>query len=134
MKIFKNTAIIGYNGKLIEIPINEQGGKKDVTVEMALQIILNSAPLKTMQDSINGMRLQVALDKAKDATETIELEEGTHDWIKPIAESLCPQIFRINGSLVYEVIKEGFEKAKQPTAKTLDDASVKLAHDIVMNN
>lgn len=112
-KIFKNQVILGYNGKPLSVVINEQGDKKDMPLEIALQAILNNAPLKTMQDSINGMRLQQALDKAR-AGGDIVLEEGTHDWLKPIAESLCPQLFRINASLIFELIKEGFEKAEQP--------------------
>lgn len=112
-KVFKNVVLTGYDGKPIEIIVNAQGNRQEVTMEIALQIILNNAPLKTQQDAINGMRLQLALDKAKDGKENsgdIVLGEGIHEWLKPIAESLTPEIFRINGSLVYEHIKEGFEK------------------------
>jgi len=112
-KTFKNTIINGYNDKPIILQTNTAGDTKEVTLEMALQVILNNAPLKTMQDSVNGMRLQLALDKAKDGADIV-LEEGTHDWLRPIAESLTPQIFRVNGSIVYELIKDGYEKAVQP--------------------
>ncbi len=112
MKTFKNVVLNGYNGKPINAVINAEGRTEDVTVEMALRIILNNAPLKTMNDSIQGMRLMLALDKAKEKGEDVVMEEGVHDWLKPIAEQLCPQIFRINGSLVYEHIRDGFEKSR----------------------
>lgn len=107
-KIFKNVVVKGYDGKPIVINLEE--GKKELTVVMAMRAVLNNAPLKTQQDSINGARLATALDEADDNGE-IAIEEGTHDWLKPIAEQLTPQIFRVNGHIIYELIKEGFEKA-----------------------
>jgi len=111
-KKFKNEVVKGYNGTPIKIPVNEKE-TKELNLESALWIVLNNSPIKTMNDSIQGMRLAKALDEAKDK-DIIEIEEGVHDWLKPLAEQVCPQLFRVNGSLVYDLIKEGFIK---PEAK-----------------
>lgn len=120
MKVFKNTVIKDYKGQPIQQAIKGDGSDKvevrEVKLSNILWAILNSAPLQTQQDSINGMMLAKALDAAKDGAD-IEMEEGVHNWLKPIAERATPQLFRVNGSIVYEHIKEGFEKPHKPAEK-----------------
>ena len=72
--------------------------------------------VKTVQDSRSAMRILQAIDIAEDK-EIIEIEEGDHDWLKKVADATCPRIFRANGSIVYDFIKEGFEKKHQPQDK-----------------
>jgi len=113
-KIFKNIVLKGYNGESLKMGVRENEGDplelKEARLDFVMRVILNNAPLQTQQDSINGMRLAQALDKAKNGAETIELEDGVHDWLKPIAEKITPSIFRVNGNLIYKHICEGFEK------------------------
>ncbi len=113
-KVFKNIILNGYNGKPIKLQIREDEGdvleSKEAKLDFILRIILNNAPLQTQQDSINGMRLAQSLDAAE---ETIELDDGVHDWLKPIAEKLTPTIFRVNGNIVYVHVCEGFEKSHE---------------------
>lgn len=112
MKRFKNVVLSAYNGDPIKIPKSDTDASLvDCTLKVAMQAILANAPMKTQNDSIQGMRLAQALDKAD---EFIELEEGVHDWLKTVAEGLTPPLFRVNGNIVYELIKEGFEKPKVP--------------------
>lgn len=120
MKVFKNTVVLGYNGKPIMLPIGgtpapgEQPAMKIAKLTNIFWLILNNAPIQTQQDSINGQRLAQALDAAKD---TIEVEEGVHDWLKPIAEKVTPTLFRVNGNTVYRLVCEGFEKPHKPKEK-----------------
>ena len=118
MKVFKNTVVTGYDGKPIRLPFRENEGDpmqfKEAKLDFVLRIILNNAPISTQNDSIQGQRLAQALDAAK---ATIELEDGVHDWIKPIAEKATPQLFRVNGNVVYKYICEGFEKPHEPEEK-----------------
>lgn len=116
MKTFKNIVPPGYNGK--PIPVNVTPEKlENLTITMAMRAILNNAPFKTINDSVQGGRLMLALDKAEEEKGDIVIEEGTHDWFKPLAEQICPPLFKINGNLIYEHIKEGFEKSAQPDKK-----------------
>lgn len=122
MKVFKNTVLTGYDGKPIKLPFRENEEDKlefkEAKLDFVLRIILNNAPISTQNDSIQGMRLAQALDEVKEKkAKAIVLEDGVHDWLKPIAEKLTPQLFRVNGSIVYEHIKEGFEKVQQPAEK-----------------
>ncbi|KKN38047.1 hypothetical protein LCGC14_0757590 [marine sediment metagenome] len=112
-KVFKNIVLDGYDGKPMKGP--EDVG--ELYLVHVMRVILNNAPLQTQQDSINGMRLAQALDAVKNGVEAIELEEGVHDWLKPIAEKLTPALFRVNGNIVYKHICDGFEKAHQPKEK-----------------
>ena len=120
MKRFKNTVLKGYNDKPIVTRIRGEDGQitdeKDLKLSNAMWMILNSAPLKTQNDSIQGARLATALDEAE-KNGYVELEEGVHDWLKPIAEQATPQLFRINGKIVYDIVAEGFEKEKEPRVK-----------------
>ena len=116
MKKFKNTTIMGYNGKPLMSRDRDESGQvkeeKEIKLVNALWVILNAAPLKSQNDSIQGSRLAKSLDKAEE-NGFIEIEDGVHDWLKPIAEQVTPQLFRINGHVIYELIKEGFEKVKE---------------------
>ena len=120
-KVFKNIVLNGYNGEPMRMGVRENDNDlpefKEAKLDLVMRVILNNAPLQTQQDSINGMRLAMALDKVKNWAEPIELEDGVHDWFKPVAEKLTPTIFRVNGNLVYKHICEGFEKAHQPKEK-----------------
>lgn len=108
-KHYSNKGIKGYNEKdLLKIPISQTGEMSTETRHVFLAI-LNNAEFKTMDDSIQGNRLANAIDKAEDQDEII-LEDGVYDWLKRKSEQVCPAIFRVNGSIVYEFIKEGFKK------------------------
>ena len=115
-KHFNNEGLIGYNSKdKIKIPIS-QTGEMSTETRHVFQIIMNNADFKTMDDSIQGNRLANAIDKAEGKDE-IAIEDGVHDWLKRKAEQVCPTLFRVNGSIVYEFIKEGFNKPHQPKGK-----------------
>ena len=111
-KRFKDTVLADYKGEPIKMAFPNESEARELSLKQILWLILNNAPIQTQQDSIQGQRLAQALDSVKNGT--IELEEGTHDWLKTVAEKATPAIFRVNGHLVYQHICEGFEKAKQP--------------------
>jgi len=116
-KHFSNKGIKGYNGKeLLKIPISQSGEMSTETRHVFLAI-LNNSEFKTMDDSIQGNRLANAIDAAEGKDEII-LEDGVFDWLKRKAEQVCPVLFRVNGSIVYEFVKEGYEKAHSPKDKT----------------
>lgn len=115
-KKFKDTTVPDYKGEAIKILKPNETEPEELTLKQMMWLILNNAPLKTQDDSIQGQRLAKALDTAKDGG-IIEMEEGTHDWLKPIAEKVTPQLFRVNGNLVYKHICEGFEKPKEVKGK-----------------
>jgi len=115
-KHYSNKGIKGYNDKdLLKIPISQSGEISTETRHIFLAV-LNNAEFKTMDDSIQGNRLANAIDAAEDKDEII-LEDGVFDWLKRKAEAVCPTIFRVNGSIVYDFIKEGFDKPHQPSGK-----------------
>ena len=117
-KRFSNKAIIGYNGKdPIKIPIT-QSGETSTEFRHVLLAVLNNSEFKTMDDSIQGNRLANAIDKAE-GKDFVEMEEGVHDWLKRKAEQVCPVIFRVNGNIVYETIREGYEKSHLPKEKSV---------------
>jgi|TARA_Y100000310_G_scaffold342327_1_gene445087 hypothetical protein len=103
MKILIVEPIKGYKGENIQIPYQE-GGKvkwKEANVKDILWTILHQAPFSSQNDSIEGRKLAVALDNANGV---IKIEDSTFLWIKPIAEKVTPQLFKINGNVVYEYI------------------------------
>lgn len=123
-KHFQNQGLLGYNGTdRIKIPMTQSGGMSEETRHIFLAI-MNNAEFRTMDDSINGNRLASAIDAAEGQDEIV-LEEGVHDWLKKKAETVCPSLFRVNGSIVYEFVKEGFAKPHAPGGKTgeTDDAA-----------
>ena len=115
-KHFSNGAIKGYNGKdELKIPISQSGEMSTETRHIFLAI-LNNSEFKTMDDSIQGNRLANAIDAAEGKDEVV-LEDGVFDWLKRKSEQVCPVLFRVNGSIVYEFIKEGFKRAQEPSSK-----------------
>ena len=120
MKVFKNTTLRGFRNEVIKLPVRKSGTDEvelvDAKFAELLTVILNNAPIQTQNDSIQGMRLATAIESAN---KTIEIEDAVHDWLKPIAEKVTPELFRINGNLVYAHICEGFEPPK------LDEKDIK---------
>ena len=113
---YSNKGITGYNGKdKLKIPIS-QGGELSTETRHIFLVILNNSEFKTMDDSIQGNRLANAIDEAE-GKDFIEIGEGVFDWFKRKAEAVCPVIFRVNGSIVYEFIKEGYDKPHEPGKK-----------------
>jgi len=120
---YSNKGIKGYTGKdLLRIPVSASGEISTETRHV-FQAIANSVVLKTNQDSIQCMRFQQAIDDSEDQG-YIEVGEGVYDWlIKKLDEvnqqgfQILPVLFRHNGSVVHEFIKEGFEKAHLPKDK-----------------
>ena len=120
---YSNKGIMSRNGKdLIKIPISQAGDLSTETRHVFLAI-LNVCELKVMDDSIQGGRLADAVDEAEGKDEFV-IGEGVYDWLKKKLEvvdrdgyQICPRIFRVNGSVVYEFIKEGFNKSHQPSGK-----------------
>lgn len=116
---YSNSGLLGYNGKdKIKIPISQAGQLSTETRHVFLAI-LTSLELKTIDDSIQGNRLANAIDEAE-GKDFIEIGEGVYDWIKKKLEAVdregyqvCPRLFRVNGEIVNEFIKEGFEKPRQ---------------------
>ena len=132
---YSNEGITSRNGKdLIKIPISLAGEISTETRHVFLAI-LNRVQFKVNNDSIQGNRLADAIDEAE-GKDTIEIGEGVYDWLieklKDVDREgyqVCPFIFRVNGSIVYEFIKDGFNKPHQPAEKKKgkegEDASLK---------
>lgn len=119
MKRFANEIINGWNEKPIRVPYQEEGSEKREIVDAKLYnimyLIMVNAPFKTQEDSKNGMWLAQSLEKAK-SNGFIEIEESVHDWLKKVTSEISPALFKIDGNIVYELIKEGFEKVRQPAS------------------
>lgn len=121
---YSNGGLLGYNGKdKIKIPISQAGEMSTETRHIFL-VVLNASELKVQDDSIQGKRLADAIDEAEGKDEIV-IGEGVYDWLKRKLEvvdregyQVCPRLFRVNGEIVYEFIKEGFEKPHQPKGKT----------------
>ena len=121
-KHFTNAGLLGYNGKdKIKIPVTAPTATVPAVMSTETRhiflAILNNSEFKTMDDSIQGNRLATAIDEAEGKDEIV-IGEGVHDWLKKRAEQVCPAIFRVNGSIVYEFVKEGFTKPHEPKEKT----------------
>ena len=114
MKVFKNVKLIGWTGEAIGI--TRDGKVEDAKLLEHLTLILLGAPFQTQVDSKEGRLLAEALREAE-GKDTISIEESTHTWLKTVAEKIAPAIYRTNGNIVYEHIKEGFEKPHQPKEK-----------------
>lgn len=115
-KHFSNDGIIGYNKKdKVKIPIS-QAGEMSTETRHVFIAIMNNAEFKTLDDSIQGNRLASAIDAAEGKDEIV-IEDGVWDWLKRKSEQVCPIVFRVNGSIVHEFIKDGFNKPHQPEAK-----------------
>ena len=120
---YSNKGVKNYKGEeLLKIPL-DQAGKISTETRHIFQAVLNGLELKTMDDSIQGKRLADAIDEAEDK-DVIVIGEGVYDWLKKKLEvvnrdgyQICPLLFRVNGEIVYDFIKEGFEKPHQPSKK-----------------
>ena len=121
---YQNKGIMGRNGKdLIKLPITQKTGELSTEVRHIFLVIMNEFSFRTLDDSIQGGRLADAIDEAEDK-DTIVLGEGVYDWvIKKMVETnkegnqILPYMFRVNGSVVHEFIKDGFNKPHEPAAK-----------------
>jgi len=120
---YQNKGVMSRNKKdLLKIPISLAGELSTETRHVFLAI-LNIVELKTMDDSIQGGRLADAIDEAEGKDEIV-IGEGVYDWLKRKLEvvdregyQICPRIFRVNGSIVNEFIKEGFIKPHESGGK-----------------
>lgn len=120
---YSNDGVLGYNGKdKIKIPI-DQAGKMSTETRHIFLSILNASELKTQDDSIQGNRLATAIDEAEGKDEIV-IGEGVYDWLKKKMDAVnqqgyqvCPMLFRVNGEIVYEFIKEGFIKPHESSGK-----------------
>lgn len=112
-KLFKNEPLQRYNGKPMEMADGD-GKTKPAFLKNVLWVFLNNAPMRTTNDTIQGVRLAQALDKCADDEGEIEIEEGVHDWIKQHLDNVLPPLFRIEAPGITELIKEGFEKPNAP--------------------
>ena len=121
---YQNKGIMSRNKKdLIKIPISA-AGEMSTETRYVFMAILNAVELKTMDDSIQGGRLADAIDEAEGKDEIV-IGEGVYDWLKKKLEvvdregyQICPRIFRVNGSIVNEFIKEGHDKPRESSSKT----------------
>ena len=116
---YTNAGIVSRNGKdKIKAPNASEETRH------LFQAILANLNLKIMDDSIQGARMADALDEAEGKDEVV-LGEGVYDWLKKkIAEIdqegglVLVRMFRTNGSIVNDFIREGFEKPHQPKETT----------------
>ena len=112
MKRFNNEVVNGYNGKALVM--NNDGKQEEMKLSNVLYTIMNGMSIRTQKDSIECAKLSRVLDKVVgEELKVIEMEDGTHDWLKLVAENVTPSLFRVNGNVVYVVIKEGFIKEEQ---------------------
>lgn len=110
----------GWNGKPIKFPRREDPEDEnspvvtvDATIRDVMTIIVGNAQFRTIEDSKEGRRLAEALEESKKSG-VISLDQGTHNWLKKQSETIAPQVFRLSGEIVDNLIREGFEKAFQP--------------------
>lgn len=121
-KHFTNEGVPGYNGKdKVKVPITAPTATVPAVLSTETRhiflAILNNSDFKTMDDSVQGNRLATAIDEAEGKDEIV-IGEGVHDWLKKKSEQVCPAIFRVNGSIIHEFIREGYRKPHEPEAKT----------------
>ena len=119
---YSNKGDMAYNGKdLLKIPVDN--GLSTETRHI-FQAILNNLDFKTNDDSIQGFRMATAIDEAE-GKDILEIGEGVYDWLqRKLREvnregrEICPMLFRVNGSIVYEFIKDGYNKPHESSSKT----------------
>ena len=117
---YSNSGIPTYNGK-DKIKTIFEGGLSTETRHV-FSTILSNIDFKVSDDSIQAVRLATAIDEAE-GQDVIEIGEGVYDWLKKKIKEvnregreLLPAMFRVNGEVVNEYIKEGFIKPHQPAA------------------
>ena len=110
----------GWNGKPIRIPSQEDPYDEkspivvlDATILDVMQIIINNASYKTLEDSREGRRMAEALEESR-KTDSIQIDQGTHNWLKKQSELISPQIFRVSGELIDNIIREGYRRETEP--------------------
>ena len=121
---YSNKGIMSYNGKdLLRIPVSVSGEISTETRHVFMAIY-NNLSIKTNDDQAQAYRFIKAFDEAE-GKDFVEIGEGVYDWLKKKLEEpdregflVCPKLFRHNGGVVSEFIKEGFEKPHQPSSKT----------------
>ncbi len=118
---YTNKGVLAYNGK-DKIKVQLGAGTSEETRHI-FSAIMNTVDFKTNDDSIQGFRLANAIDEAE-GKDVIVIGEGVYDWLKkklPEANregrEVLPALFRQNGDLVNEFIKNGYEKPHQSTGK-----------------
>lgn len=122
MKRFKMAhGLVGTTGEPVRAPLkivnNEVTEWGETTADIFL-FILSNGPVVTQNDAIQGARLITAMETAKkNGAKFLEMEDGVHDWFKPMAEKMTPQLFRYSGNTVYNFILEGFEKSHEEDKK-----------------
>ncbi len=120
--IYTNKGVLAYNKKdLLKIPIAQ--GELSTETRHVFLAILNNTEIKTNDDSIQSVRFAIAIDEAE-GQDAVELGEGVYDWLKKKLDAtdkegyqLCPRLFRVNGSVVYEFIKDGYDKPHESSGK-----------------
>ena len=112
---YTNEGIVSRNGK---DKIKAPNGSEET--RHLFYAILGNLNLKIMDDSIQGARMADALDEAEGKDEVV-LGEGVYDWLKKkIQETdqegglIIVRMFRVNGSIVNDFIKDGHRKPHQP--------------------
>ena len=118
---YSNKGITSFNGK-DKIRI-QAGAEVSEETRHIFTGIMNSVDFKVNDDSIQGFRLANSIEEAE-GQDFIEIGEGVYDWLqKKLKEinregrEICATLFRQNGCLVEEFIKNGYEKPHQPTSK-----------------
>ncbi|TRZ50376.1 MAG: hypothetical protein D4S01_06825 [Dehalococcoidia bacterium] len=122
--VWKATEVVnGWSGKPIHIPKQEDPDDEksaivtaDATICDIMQLLVSNAQYKTIEDSKEGRRLAEALEEAK-KSKVIEIDQGTHNWLKKQSEMIAPQIFRISGEIVDNLIRDGWKKENLPKSK-----------------
>ena len=124
-KVFKNGPVPGWDDEPIMKPQSQEDmvAKKEpepASLFNIIWMIVNNAPVKTQQDSINAGRLGLSLRECGADGGEIRMDDDVHDWFKPIAKEVTPALFRLSGNQVYKHICEGFEKKPQPADRRVE--------------
>jgi hypothetical protein len=110
----------GWNGKPIRIPVQEDPNDEkspikimDATIRDVMLILANNASFKTLEDSREGRRMVEALEESR-KTDSVEIDQGTHNWLKKQGEAIIPQVFRVSGEIIDNIIREGYRRTTEP--------------------
>ena len=76
-------------------------------------ILVNNASFKTLEDSREGRRMVEALEESR-KTDSVEIDQGTHNWLKKQGEAIIPQVFRVSGEIIDNIIREGYRRTTEP--------------------
>ena len=124
----------GWNGKAIRIPKQEDPDDEksavitvDATTADVMQIIVSNAMYKTIEDSKEGRRLAEAIEASR-KSKAIEIDQGTHNWLKRQSEAIAPLVFRVSGEIVDELIRDGWRAENEPS-KTQKKQAEKAAEE-----